>query len=43
MRTTLDLPDDLHRQAKAIAREQGWTLSQAVVWLMRRGLADKSS
>ena len=38
MRTTIDLPEDLHRRAKAIAYERNWTLSQAVSWLMRRGL-----
>jgi hypothetical protein len=40
MRTTIDLPEDLHRQARAIAYERDWTLSQAVVWLMRRGLQE---
>jgi hypothetical protein len=38
MRTTIDLPEDLHRQAKAIAHERNWSLSQAVAWLMRLGL-----
>jgi predicted transcriptional regulator len=38
MRTTIDLPEDLHHQARAIARDKRWTLSQAVAWLMRRGL-----
>jgi hypothetical protein len=40
MRTTIDLPDDLHRQAKAIARDRSWTLSQTVTWLVRRGLGE---
>jgi hypothetical protein len=38
MRTTIDLPEDLYRQAKAIAGDMSWTLSQSVAWLMRRGL-----
>jgi len=40
MRTTIDLPPDLHRQAKAIAHDRSWTLSAAVAWLMRRGLGE---
>jgi hypothetical protein len=38
MRTTIDLPDDLHRQALSIARDTSRTLSQAIADLMRRGL-----
>lgn len=38
MRTTLDIPDDLHAQAVAIARDTHQTLSQAVALLIRRGL-----
>ena len=38
MRTTLDIPDDLHAQAVAIARDTHQSLSQAVALLMRRGL-----
>ncbi|MGH3176723.1 MAG: hypothetical protein ACRDPF_23025 [Streptosporangiaceae bacterium] len=38
MRTTIDLPDDLHAQAAAIARDTHQTLSQAVAGLIRRGL-----
>ncbi|MDT5182850.1 MAG: hypothetical protein QOI29_1008 [Mycobacterium sp.] len=38
MRTTIDLPDDLHKQARAIARDTHRTLSETVVDLMRRGL-----
>ncbi|CAN5230473.1 antitoxin VapB29 [soil metagenome] len=38
VRTTIDLPDDLHKQAVAIARDTRQTLSQTVVDLMRRGL-----
>lgn len=38
MRTTIDLPEDLHRVALAIARDQGTSLSQTVVQIMERGL-----
>jgi predicted transcriptional regulator len=38
MRTTIDLPDDLHRQALSIARDTSRTLSEIVTELMRRGL-----
>jgi hypothetical protein len=38
MRTTVDLPEDLHAQAVAIARDTNQTLSQTVALLMRRGL-----
>ena len=38
MRTTIDLPEDLHRQALAIARDTARTLSETVAALMRRGL-----
>jgi len=38
MRTTIDLPSDLHQQALTIARDGHQTLSQAVALLMRRGL-----
>lgn len=38
MRTTIDLPDDLHGRARAIARDTGKTLSATVADLMRRGL-----
>ena len=39
MRTTVDIPDDLHAQAVAIARDSHQSLSQTVVRLMRRGLS----
>jgi hypothetical protein len=39
MRTTIDLPEDLHRIALSIARETGQSLSQTVAGLVRRGLA----
>ena len=38
MRTTIDLPEDLHRIAMAIARDTASTLSQTVVDLIRKGL-----
>lgn len=38
MRTTIDLPDDLHRVATAIARDQGTSLSETVATLIRRAL-----
>ncbi len=38
MRTTVDLPDDLHAVARRMARDRGVTLSEAVADLMRRGL-----
>jgi hypothetical protein len=43
VRTTLDLPDDLHRQALSIARDTARTLSETVADLMRRGLGLGSS
>jgi len=38
VRTTIDLPDDLHKQALAIARDTDRTLSETVADLIRRGL-----
>jgi hypothetical protein len=38
VRTTIDLPGDLHGQALAIARDTHRTLSETVADLMRRGL-----
>lgn len=43
MRTTIDLPDDLHAQATAIARDTHQTLSQTVARLMRLGLSSGRS
>jgi predicted transcriptional regulator len=40
VRTTVDLPDDLHRQVQSIARKTSRTLSEIVVDLMRRGLGE---
>lgn len=38
MRTTIDLPDDLHRQARSLARDSQRSLSEVVADLIRRGL-----
>lgn len=38
MRTTLDLPEDLHRIATSLARHNKRSLGQIVAELMRRGL-----
>lgn len=40
MRTTIDLPDDLHRLARSIASDTSRSLSATVVELMRRGLRE---
>lgn len=38
MRTTIDLPDDLHRILTSLARHTGRSLGQTVAELVRRGL-----
>lgn len=38
MRTTIDLPEDLHRIATSLARHSKRSLGQIVAELMRRGL-----
>lgn len=43
MRTTIDLPDDLHRQASSIAHDTSRTLSETVADLMRRGLGQENA
>lgn len=43
VRTTIDLPNDLHKQASAIARDTHRTLSETVADLMRRGLGAGSA
>jgi hypothetical protein len=40
MRTTVDLPADLHAQLLVIARDTRRTLSETAVFLMRSGLSD---
>lgn len=39
MRTTVDLPDELHRQVRAIARDTQRSFSETAADLMRRGLS----
>lgn len=39
MRTTVDLPDELHRQVRAIARDTQRSFSDTAADLMRRGLS----
>lgn len=43
MRTTIDLPEDLHRVALSLARDTSRTLSETVVDLMRRGLNQEAA
>jgi hypothetical protein len=38
VRTTIDLPEDLHRLATAIARDAGTSLSETVTRLLRAAL-----
>jgi hypothetical protein len=38
MRTTIDLPDDLHRQAMSIARDTSRSFSETIADLLRRAL-----
>jgi len=42
MRTTIDLPDELFREAKTRAVRQGTTLKNLVTQLIRSGLQDPS-
>jgi hypothetical protein len=39
MRTTVDIPEDLHRLAMAIARDSGSSLSETIARLLRAALA----
>jgi len=43
MRTTIDIPADLHARALSIARDTARTLSDIVAELMRRGLNQDSA
>jgi hypothetical protein len=43
MRITIDLPDELHAQVVAIARDTHRSLSQTVASLIRRGLGSGPS
>ena len=38
MRTTVDLPDDVHQQARSLARDTGQSFSDTIVMLLRRAL-----
>ena len=38
VRTTIDLPADLHDAARSIARDRGTSMSETVADLIRRGL-----
>lgn len=40
MRTTIDLPDDLHTLARELAHQQNKSLSQVVVELIRSATGD---
>lgn len=42
MRTTIDLPEDLHRIAVALAQHNRRSLSRTVAELMRRGLQSRA-
>ena len=39
MRTTIDLPDDLHRLARQIAHEENRSMSDVIAELIRRGIS----
>ena len=42
MRTTVDLPDELHALATSLAHDRGCTFSAAVVDLITRGLGSNT-
>jgi predicted transcriptional regulator len=43
MRTTIDLPDDLHRIATSIARDREVSLSEAVAQLLRGAIGTSTT
>lgn len=43
MRTTIDLPDELHQRAMSIARDTSRTLSETVAALLRRALGEPAA
>lgn len=43
MRTTIDLPDDLHRVASQLAHSTGQTLSHTVASLLRSALGESGT
>jgi hypothetical protein len=38
MRTTINLPEDLHQQTKGLARDLGQSLSETIAMLLRRAM-----
>ena len=42
MRTTLDLPEDIHTLARELAHQQKRTMSEVVTELIRNGLNDSN-
>ena len=42
VRTTVDLPDDLDRIARSIARDTKQSFSETIAMLIRRGLGDRA-
>jgi predicted transcriptional regulator len=43
MRTTINVPDDLHRRVVSLAKDTDKTLSEAFVDLVRRGLGEQKT
>ena len=43
MRTTVNLPDDLHRRIVSVAKDMNKTMSEALVDILRRGLGQPVS
>lgn len=43
MRTTVNLPDDLHRRIVSVAKDMNKTMSEALVDILRRGLGQPAS
>lgn len=43
MRTTIDLPDDLHRIALSLARDSGRSMSETVARLLRKALGESEA
>jgi predicted transcriptional regulator len=43
MRTTVNLPDDVHRRIVSVAKDTNRTMSEALVDILRRGLGQPAS
>lgn len=43
MRTTVDIPEDIHRQAMSLARDTARSFSETVTDLLRRALRGESA